>query len=94
MFEPSEILISTLAEVEGHKSVIGSRIEKIKKDFLDTIDELPDRKRQLADMPPSFQQAQIDLLFTFFVAGACAVLDKSSHFNVDRTELENRKDLN
>lgn len=94
VFAPSELLIETLKEQEPDG--IGTRIDRLVKDFFDTIDCLPGHKNQIANMPDGPRQMQVDRLFTFFAMGAAVVLDKRSNFNTafDKTILENRRDLN
>lgn len=92
-FNPSEVYISTLAETEA-QSPVGQRIKKIEKDFLETIDDLPTHRARIVNNPDSSRQTLIDFAFAFFVAGIATALDKKSHFNFDRTELEHRRDLN
>lgn len=94
IFTPSEILIQTLKEQEPEE--MGNRIERLVKDFYDTIDGLPGHKTQIANMPAGPRQMQVDRLFTFFASGAAVAMDKRSNFNTafDKTVLENRRDLN
>ncbi len=90
-FRPSELIILTLEESE---MIIGPRIRQLEKDFVECTNELPMHKRRIADNPGSSRQELIDFAFSFFVAGLTTALDRKSHFNFDRTELEHRRDLN
>jgi hypothetical protein len=94
VFTPSQILIDTLKEQESDG--IGDRIDRLVKDFYDTVDCLPGHKTQIANMPDGPRQMQVDRLFSFFAYGAATAIDKRSNFNTafDKTVLENRRDLN
>lgn len=90
---PSPELLQTYQETD-HGSPIGDRIFKLEKDFLNLIEQLPYHKSRLVNCPDSARQELIDFAFGFFIGGIDTALDGTSTFNFDRTELENRRDLN
>jgi hypothetical protein len=93
LFRPSEVYIETLAESD-QEGLLGDKVRKLEQDFLDVIEELPTHKARIANYPESTRQDLIDFAFAFFIGGACAILDKHSKYNTDRSELEFRRDLN
>lgn len=92
-YRPSEVYLQTIAETEAG-SIVGTRIKQLEKDFIESVEELPRHKSRITNMPESARQGLVDFAFAFFMAGVASALDKQSNFNLDKSELEFRRDLN
>lgn len=87
--------VQLVSEITAHQcEVISLKLKNLVREFIYATEDSKDLEYALALVPEKERQSLVDCFFTFFVTGAMHVADTESSFHVDKTLLENRRDLN